>query len=116
MATQFNIDGMREQYPDRWLLIAVADADEEGQPAGGKLIAHSQHREAILEFARQHAAENPDVERLIFFTGEQDGISQAPITAQESEVSPTDGATEAQEEQASTNVANWTKTYSRFRP
>jgi hypothetical protein len=109
---QFNIDGIRERYPNHWLLIAVTGVDEQGRPDNGKLIAYSKHRETILEFARQHAANSPDVEQFIFFTGEQNEISQMIENAgtHQSQVAPTDDGTE---EQTAVDVPNWQDVYSR---
>ena len=117
---EFNIDGIREQYPGCWLLVAVTDEDEQGEPIAGKLIAYSRSREAIVEAAKQHGAANPDVRRLVFFTGTQDAMGQdiETLIAEQSET-PVNVAMEEQTEedssQPSVDIPEWQDVYSRFR-
>jgi len=44
-----DIDEIKEQYKDEWVLIEIVKCDEFGQPVEGNVIAHSINRDDTYE-------------------------------------------------------------------
>jgi len=44
-----NIEEIKNQYRDEWLLIKITEADEKDQPIEGEVILHSKNRDEIYE-------------------------------------------------------------------
>ena len=44
-----NIDELKTNYRDEWLLIKVTVTDEQDQPIEGELLLHSKNRDEVYE-------------------------------------------------------------------
>jgi hypothetical protein len=44
-----NIEEIKNEYRDEWLLIKITEADEKDQPIEGEVILHSKNRDEIYE-------------------------------------------------------------------
>ena len=62
-----DIPKIEKQYQDEWLLFEVYEADKQGRPIKGKLLAHSPSRAAVYEFLRKIQCDN----FYVTYTGER---------------------------------------------
>ena len=60
------VEELKKQYKDEWVLVEVLRVDELGQPVEVNLIAHSKNRDDVYEALRKTKA--TDV--ATFYTGE----------------------------------------------
>ncbi len=61
-----NIEEIKRQFKDEWVLIEVTKADKNGSPVEGKLIAHSRNRDDTYDSMKKTLAKN----LAHFYTGE----------------------------------------------
>ncbi|HEX4951256.1 MAG TPA: hypothetical protein VFZ34_31655 [Blastocatellia bacterium] len=47
MSTVLTYDEIKERFPDKWLLIADAEMDDEMNILRGKVVAHSKDRDEV---------------------------------------------------------------------
>jgi hypothetical protein len=64
------IEEIKRRYPDEWVCLEVAQEDELGQPAAGRLIGHDREKRRVLEAAKAYRAEHPQARGFLFYTGE----------------------------------------------
>ncbi len=64
---QGDINQIKNQFKDEWLLFEVQETDELKNPVRGKLLAHSPSRAAIYEFL----GKNPCPHFYIVYTGDR---------------------------------------------
>ena len=72
--SQIDVSGLKEKFPESWLLILVDEWDEAGLPIGGSLLMELTSREQIedaIQIARELA---PDFEFRLVFTGDGDQV------------------------------------------
>ena len=132
--SQIDISGLKEKFPESWLLIFVNEWDEAGLPIGGSLLTHSTSREQIeaaIQIARELA---PDFEFRLVFTGDSNQVETTKFMAAENllqnielEVQKTKAINEAVNAvsdlnlpQSTQNVpdntrANWDNVYSNYK-
>ena len=81
--SKIDISGLKEKFPENWLLIFVSEWDEAGLPIGGSLLTHSTSREQIetaIQIAREIA---PDSVFRLVFTGDGHQIETTKFMAAE---------------------------------
>ena len=72
--SQIDVSGLKEKFPESWLLILVNEWDEAGLPIGGSLLMELTSREQsedAIQIARELA---PDFEFRLVFTGDGDQV------------------------------------------
>ena len=72
--SQIDASGLKEKFPESWLLIFVSEWDEAGLPIGGSLLMELTSREQsedAIQIARELA---PDFEFRLVFTGDGDQV------------------------------------------
>ena len=81
--SQIDISGLKEKFPESWLLVFVSEWDEAGLPLGGSLLMVSSSREQIeaaIQIAREIA---PDSVFRLVFTGDGHQIETTKFMAAE---------------------------------
>ncbi|MDM8531018.1 hypothetical protein QUF63_07585 [Anaerolineales bacterium HSG25] len=66
---ELTIEEVKEQYPDEWVAIEITEFDQQNKPQKGIVIAHSVHRDDIVEPTRELYQQKPDVKTYTFFAG-----------------------------------------------
>jgi len=132
--SQIDVSGLKEKFPESWLLILVNEWNEDGLPIGGSLLTHSTSRgqiEDAIQIARELA---PDFEFRLVFTGDSDQVETTKFMTAENmlqhielEVQKTKAINEAvnavsdlNRPQSTQNVlantrANWDNVYSNYK-
>ena len=59
------IEEIKKQFKDEWVLIEVTKIDKQGEPSEGKVIAHSRNRDDTYEAMKQ--SKSKDIAH--FYTG-----------------------------------------------
>ena len=72
--SQIDISGLKEEFPESWLLILVNEWDEAGLPIGGSLLIESTSREQIEDAIQIARGLAPDFEFRLVFTGDGDQV------------------------------------------
>ena len=81
--SQIDTLGLKEKFPESWLLIFVSEWDEAGLPIGGSLLMVSSSREQIeaaIQIAREIA---PDSVFRLVFTGDDHQVETTKFMAAE---------------------------------
>ena len=81
--SQIDISGLKEKFPESWLLILVSEWGEAGLPLGGSLLMVSSSREQIeaaIQIAREIA---PDSVFRLVFTGDGHQVETTKFMAAE---------------------------------
>ena len=60
---------IQDQYPDEWVLMAIASDNKDDRKVAGHLLAHGPDRTALNEAYWQFRALNPSGRVYQFFTG-----------------------------------------------
>lgn len=60
-----NIEDLRHQYPDEWVLLAVEEKDALGVPVEGWLVAHGPNAEVLWDEIAERQGQF-----YVFYTGE----------------------------------------------
>ena len=58
-------------YPDQWVLVEETLWNKSGRPLAGRVIAHSQDKETVVETGVQYGKKHPDVQLFLFYAGEK---------------------------------------------
>ena len=72
--SQIDVSGLKEKFPESWLLILVNEWDEAGLPIGGSLLMESTSREQIEDAIQIARGLAPDFEFRLVFTGDGDQV------------------------------------------
>lgn len=60
------IEELKRQYKDEWVLVEVLEEDEQSRPVEVRLIAHSKNRDDIYDKLK----ETKGIDTFQFYTGE----------------------------------------------
>ena len=64
-----SIAEIEQRFPDQWVLIEVTRADKIQGPIFGRVLAHSSHRQDLVEANRAFCEQHPQKMAYVFFTG-----------------------------------------------
>ena len=67
----FSLEQIEEQYAGQWVLVEEMIWNKNGQPLAGRVVAHSQEKEAVVETGVKYGKKHPDVRLFFFYTGEK---------------------------------------------
>jgi|SwirhirootsSR2_FD_contig_31_7603007_length_1341_multi_3_in_0_out_0_2 hypothetical protein len=65
------LEQIEEQYAGQWVLVEETLWNKSGQPLAGRVIAHSQEKEAVVATGVQYRKQHPDVQLFLFYAGEK---------------------------------------------
>ena len=66
-----SLEQIEEQYADQWVLVEETLWNKSSQPLAGRVIAHSQEKETVVETGVQYGKRHPDVRLFLFYAGEK---------------------------------------------
>jgi hypothetical protein len=66
-----SLEQIEEQYADQWVLVEETLWNKSSQPLAGRVIAHSQEKETVVETGVQYGKKHPDVRLFLFYAGEK---------------------------------------------
>jgi hypothetical protein len=66
-----SLEQIEEQYAGQWVLVEETLWDKSGRPLAGRVIAHSQEKETVVEVGVQYGKQHPDVQLFLFYAGEK---------------------------------------------
>ena len=67
----FSLEQIEEQYTGQWVLIEETLWNKRGRPLAGRVIAHSQEKEMVVETGVQYRKQHPNVQLFLFYAGEK---------------------------------------------
>jgi len=66
-----SLEQIEEQYAGQWVLVEETLWNKSGQPLAGRVVAHSQEKETVVETGVQYRKQYPDVQLFLFYAGEK---------------------------------------------
>jgi len=66
-----SLEQIEAQYADQWVLVEETHWNKREQPLAGRVIAHSQDKETVVETGVQYGKQHPDVQLFLFYAGEK---------------------------------------------
>jgi hypothetical protein len=66
-----SLEQIEAQYAGQWVLVEETHWNKNGQPLAGRVIAHSQEKEAVVATGVQYRKQHPDVQLFLFYAGEK---------------------------------------------
>ena len=66
-----SLEQIEAQYAGQWVLVEETLWNKSGQPLAGRVIAHSQEKETVVETGVQYRKQHPDVQLFLFYAGEK---------------------------------------------
>jgi hypothetical protein len=67
----FSLGQIEEQYAGQWVLVEETIWNKSAHPLAGRVIAHSQEKETVVEVGVQYGQKHPDVRLFLFYAGEK---------------------------------------------
>ena len=67
----FALEQIEEQYAGQWVLVEETVWNKSGRPLAGRVIAHSQDKETVVETGVHYGQQHPDVQLFLFYAGEK---------------------------------------------
>ena len=67
----FSLEQIEEQYAGQWVLVEETLWNKSGRPLAGRVIAHSQEKETVVETGVQYGQKHPDMRLFLFYAGEK---------------------------------------------
>jgi len=67
----FSLEQIEGQYADQWVLVEETLWNKSGQPLTGRVIAHSQEKETVVETGIRYGQKHPEVRPFLFYAGEK---------------------------------------------
>ena len=67
----FSLEQIEEQYAGQWVLVEETLWNKSDQPLAGRVIAHSQEKEIVVEAGVQYGQKHSDVRLFLFYAGEK---------------------------------------------
>ena len=67
----FSLGQIEEQYAGQWVLVEETIWNKSGRPLAGRVIAHRQDKETVVETGVQYGKQHPDVQLFLFYAGEK---------------------------------------------
>jgi len=65
------LEQIEEQYAGQWVLVEETHWNKRGRPLAGRVIAHSQDKETVVEAGVQYGKQHPNVQLFFFYAGEK---------------------------------------------
>ena len=66
-----SLEQIEAQYADQWVLVEETHWNKREQPLAGRVIAHSQDKETVVEAGVQYGKQHPDLQLFLFYAGEK---------------------------------------------
>jgi hypothetical protein len=67
----FALEQIEAQYAGQWVLVEETLWNKSGRPLAGRVIAHSQEKETVVETGVQYGKQHRDVQLFLFYAGEK---------------------------------------------
>jgi hypothetical protein len=65
------LEQIEAQYAGQWVLVEETHWNKHGRPLAGRIIAHSQEKETVVETGVQYRKQHPNVQLFFFYAGEK---------------------------------------------